>query len=107
MSEYIEREALYHNDVFWQNSGCNLLNNGEHCQYVRDCHRGIYKITDITNLDGTKRTDGRYPLRIGCIGLLDISDLKPDRSLVFKYLKDNIGEDKNGFLITSSVPKVS
>ena len=25
----------------------------------------IYKLTSITNLDGTNRLDGRYPLRIG------------------------------------------
>ena len=59
-----------------------------------------YKITSITK-DGEPRTDGRYPLRIGCIG--SIYQLVAGCCFIFAYSKDADGNDKGGYLRTSTV----
>lgn len=45
--------------------------------------------------------DGRYPLRKGCIG--NILHLKCGSVMVFEYTKDNQGNEKQGYLRTSTV----
>lgn len=62
-----------------------------------------YKIYSITK-DGEPRTDGRYPIRIGCIGT--IFQLVEGFPFVFAYLKDANGNDKGGYLVTSLVTKI-
>lgn len=60
-----------------------------------------YKIKSITGKDGNERTDGRYPLRIGCIG--KVYFLEVGKVMVFEYLKDNQGNEKDGYLRTSTM----
>lgn len=60
----------------------------------------MYKIIKITNLDGTPRLDGRYPLRIGCTGNYEY--LKVDYPLLFVYDLDSNGNEKRGTLQTST-----
>lgn len=58
-------------------------------------------IKSITNKDGSERTDGRYPLRKGCIGkmyFLELGDV-----MIFEYIKDNQGNEKSGCLRSSIV----
>lgn len=36
MAKYIDKEncaECTHHDIFWEGSGCNLLNNMEHCKF--------------------------------------------------------------------------
>lgn len=61
----------------------------------------MLRIKSITNKDGTKRTDGRYPLRIGCIGKMWL--LESDEAMMFAYEKDNQGNEKTGYLRSSIV----
>ena len=61
----------------------------------------MYKIEKITTKDGKERTDGRYPLRKGCI--CSLYALKEGNSMVVTYVKDNQGKDKSGYLKTSLV----
>jgi len=65
----------------------------------------MYKITKITTLDGSPRTDGRYPLRIGCIGKYDLMEV--GYPLVFAYYLDADGNEKQGTLQTSTVVKIA
>jgi hypothetical protein len=60
----------------------------------------MYKIISITQ-NGVARTDGRYPLRIGCTG--QIRRLMIGFSMWFQYDKDSNGNPKEGALQTSSV----
>jgi hypothetical protein len=60
-------------------------------------------IISITK-DGMPRMDGRYPLRVGCIG--EIVLLKKGYSMLFSYLKDADGNDKEGTLQTSIVEDI-
>lgn len=57
-------------------------------------------IEKIENKYG-ERTDGRYPLRKGCVG--NIYHLKIGECFVFEYLKNNKGSNKCGYLRTSTV----
>lgn len=61
----------------------------------------MYRIDNITYKNGEDRTDGRYPLRKGCIG--DILYLHIGEKMVFDYDKDNEGNDKSGYMHTSVV----
>lgn len=65
----------------------------------------MYKIIKITNIDGTPRTDGRYPLRIGCTGNCEF--LKVDYPLLFAYDLDANGNEKRGTLQTSIVTNIN
>jgi len=61
----------------------------------------MFRIKSITNKEGKERTDGLYPLRKGCIGemyYLDIGDV-----MYFKYIKNNRGEEKSGYIRSSIV----
>lgn len=61
----------------------------------------MLRIKSITGKDGNERTDGRYPLRKGCIGkmyFLELGDV-----MIFEYIKDNQGNEKSGYLRTSIV----
>ena len=60
----------------------------------------MYRIEKIV-ADGKERTDGRYPLRKGCIG--DFWCLNIGEPMIFAYSKDNEGNDKTGYLRTSVV----
>ena len=71
-----------------------------------------YKIKSILHSGkkgerNTPRTDGRYPLRIGRIIELndDIKngDIISNMPFVLKYVKDENGNDYNGYLQTSKV----
>lgn len=61
----------------------------------------MYRIESITGKDGLERTDGRYPLRKGCIG--NIYDVIIGQVLWFEYLADNEGNVKTGYLRTSMI----
>lgn len=63
----------------------------------------MYKIASITQ-NGVNRTDGRYPLRIGCTG--QIRRCIVGFSLWFQYDKDSNGNPKDGTLATSNVQDV-
>lgn len=61
----------------------------------------MLRIKSITGKDGNERTDGRYPLRKGCIGkmyFLELGDV-----MIFEYIKDNQGNEKSGYLRSSIV----
>ena len=60
----------------------------------------MYKIIGITK-NGRTRTDGRYPLRVGCVGSLVCLEL--DLPMMFKYSRDADGNVKDGVLSTSKV----
>ena len=60
-----------------------------------------YKIKSITGKDGNERTDGRYPSRIGCIGRIYFLEI--GKPMVFEYLKDNQGNEKCGYLRSSTI----
>lgn len=64
----------------------------------------MYKITKITDRDGNDRLDGRYPIRIGCIG--DVGFLKKGYPLLFEYSLDAKGNEKTGTLKTSAVVRI-
>lgn len=59
-----------------------------------------YKITSIT-ADGAPRTDGRYPLRVGCTG--ELTHLNVGDCMIFEYAEDSEGNEKYGLLRTSTV----
>jgi len=61
----------------------------------------MYIIKSITGKNGLERTDGRYPLRKGCTG--NIYYLNSGDVVIFEYIKDNEGNDKSGYLRTSTV----
>lgn len=63
-------------------------------------------ISDIKSRETMQtRTDGRYPLRIGCT--VEFYD-QPYRgcSLALSYILDNQGNPKSGYLVTSVVKDV-
>jgi hypothetical protein len=61
----------------------------------------LYRIEMITGSDGEERTDGRYPLRKGCI--VNITHLQSGEVMILEYIKDNKGNPKEGYLRTSLV----
>lgn len=61
----------------------------------------MLRIKSITHKDGTERTDGRYPLRKGCIGKMYCMDF--DIPMIFEYTQDNQGNEKSGYLRSSIV----
>lgn len=61
----------------------------------------MLRIKSITNKDGSERTDGRYPLRKGCIGKMYFLEL--GNVMIFEYIKDNQGNEKSGYLRSSIV----
>lgn len=61
----------------------------------------MYRIESITGEDGLERTDGRYPLRKGCIGKMYLLDC--GKPMIFEYIKNNQGNNKSGYLRTSVV----
>lgn len=65
-----------------------------------------WRINDITNHDGETRIDNKYPQRIGSIVNIATPE-KNDFTFLMEYIEDNEGNEKNGFLFTSKVKKVS
>ena len=70
-----------------------------------------YKIRDILHAGiygrrGLRRTDGRYPLRIGRIVDLDLNCIEEGKPLFIEYLRDVDGTDYNKRLLTSNVVKM-
>lgn len=65
----------------------------------------VYKIKDITDLNGITRTDGRYPLRIGRTGEFMCGTPMIGECLLFYYLTHSDGSeyDRFSFLRTSTV----
>ena len=61
----------------------------------------MLRIKSITGKDGNERTDGRYPLRKGCIGKMYYLDF--GIPMLFEYIKDNQGNEKSGYLRSSIV----
>lgn len=61
----------------------------------------MFKIVKITDRDGNDRTDGRYPVRVGCTG--EIALLETGYSMLFSYAQDAGGNSKSGTLQTSIV----
>lgn len=63
----------------------------------------ILKIKNIKHTStGEPRTDGRYPLRVGCTFNF-LFEPAVDECMLLHYEKDNQGNDKNGVLRTSLV----
>lgn len=62
-------------------------------------------IHEITHLDGTPRTDDRYPQRKGCLVKI-IGKVQPGIPLFLNYIADAVGNPKEGMLVTSNVDRV-
>lgn len=62
-------------------------------------------IYEITHLDGTPRTDDRYPQRKGCLVKI-IGKVQPGIPLFLNYIADAAGNPKEGMLVTSNVEQV-
>ena len=63
----------------------------------------MYRIIDITK-DGATRTDGRYPLRIGCVVEILVIDI--GFPMILKYTVAARGNGKSGYLQTSRIVKI-
>jgi hypothetical protein len=63
----------------------------------------VFKIVSITQ-NGEPRTDGRYPLRVGCTGRFAL--LTEGLSVLFEYLTDAEGNEKSGTLRTSVATEI-
>ena len=66
-----------------------------------------YKIKEILHsgscgVRGTKRTDGRYPLRIGRIVDLDVTKLTGNAPMVINYVCDSDGTSFEGLVLYTS-----
>ncbi|MEG1564198.1 MAG: hypothetical protein RR365_10800 [Bacteroides sp.] len=62
----------------------------------------MFVIEDITNYpEDVRRTDGRYPSRIG--STVEVASLKIGSPMLLEYTKDKFGNPKSGCLITSKV----
>lgn len=61
----------------------------------------MYRIEKITDVDDNERIDGRYPLRKCCI--INLIHLAIGDVMRLEYVKDNQGNDKSGYLHTSTV----
>ena len=67
------------------------------------------KIKNITYVDMNEtRTDGRYPLRIGSeVEIYEpYTPLNIGDSMILSYIKDNKGNPKSGYLVTSTVKDI-
>lgn len=62
----------------------------------------IYKITNITHLNGQTRTDGKYPLRINSIVCIKDEFLIEHFPAILFYIKDGSGDIKTGKCIYTS-----
>lgn len=67
-----------------------------------------YKIKRISHSGkkgarGTKRTDGRYPLRIGRTVKIDLQNLVEGTPLILSYVKDEKGNDYSGYYLRCSM----
>ena len=63
----------------------------------------MYRIIDISK-DGATRTDGRYPLRIGCVVEILVIDI--GFPMIFKHTAAARGNGKSGYLQTSRIVKI-
>ena len=63
----------------------------------------MWKIISITQ-NGEKRTDGQYPLRVGCTGDFLMFDV--GFPILFRYATDANGDKKDGMLKTSTVTRI-
>lgn len=63
----------------------------------------MWKIINITQ-NGDQRTDGEYPLRVGCAG--DFLIFKIGFPILFSYRMDASGNKKDGMLRTSTVTRI-
>ena len=66
-------------------------------KYVINQHRDkpdLWKILSISNPDGSARTDGRYPARVGCTVV--ILAIGVGKQLVWSYVADADGNEKRG-----------
>lgn len=66
-----------------------------------------YKIKNILHsgscgVRGTKRTDGRYPLRIGRIVELDVSKIIRNVPMIISYVCDSDGTSLEGLVLYTS-----
>lgn len=66
-----------------------------------------YKIKEILHsgscgVRGTKRTDGRYPLRIGRIVDLDVTKIIGDAPMIINYVCDTDGTSLKGMVLYTS-----
>lgn len=62
-------------------------------------------IKEISHLDGTPRTDDRYPWRKGCLVKI-VGKIQPGIPLFLSYILDSMGNPKEGMLVTSNVNRV-
>ena len=66
-----------------------------------------YKIKEILHsgscgIRGTKRTDGRYPLRIGRTVDIDVTKLTEDAPMIIRYVSDSDGTSLEGLVLYTS-----
>lgn len=66
-----------------------------------------YKIKEILHsgscgIRGTKRTDGRYPLRIGRIVELDVNKITGSAPMIISYVCDSDGSSLEGLVLYTS-----
>ena len=54
----------------------------------------LWKVLSITHPDGSDRTDGRYPARIGCV--VAVLQAAVGKALVWSYVADSDGNEKHG-----------
>jgi hypothetical protein len=54
----------------------------------------LWKILSINNPDGSPRTDGRYPGRIGCIAVILVVGV--GKALIWSYVADSEDNEKYG-----------
>ena len=65
----------------------------------------LWKILSINNPDGTPRTDGRYPGRIGCIVAILVVGL--GKALIWSYVADSDGSERHGCRTSGRILRIS
>ena len=64
----------------------------------------LWEILAINNPDGSPRTDGRYPERIGCVVV--VLKVRTGHQLVWSYVSDSSGNPKSGYRGSGRIDKV-
>ena len=65
----------------------------------------LWKILSITHPDGSNRTDGRYPSRVGCTVVILRAALED--TLAWSYVADSDGTERQGCRISGKLLAVS
>ena len=65
-----------------------------------------YRIIEITDHDGNRRKDGRYPQRVNSLVRVDEEFLAGGFPLMWAYITDGEGNPKQGFVHTSQIQDI-